>query len=152
VARVDVTVSGRFTEPGESGRPAVGVLRFTLPQPLVDVFDGTVIAPVDVEGPLDPDGYLSVTLATLDSLNAVYHVIETIVGAPPRRYRVVIPASGYPINIAQVQPPINVEIGTVPSVDDLDFDGMSPADPTITELDGGGPSDEGGADFDAGGP
>lgn len=111
--RVDVTVTGRFLQPG-SGTPAVGVVKFVLPQPLVDPIDDFTIEPVLVEAPLDIDGRLSTVLSTVGGVDAVYQATISLIGARPRQFRFAVPSTGGTVELADVQTITHVQVATVP--------------------------------------
>lgn len=114
MARVDVVVTGQFRDPDTE--PSRGVVTFALPQALLDDVDDLTIEPVTIEAPLDGDGRISTVLSTVSGVDAVYRVTVAIVGARARRFPMVVPSSGAPVDITTAQPPIKALVASTPVI------------------------------------
>lgn len=100
-----VTVVGTFHD--QTGSPASGTLTFTLTQPMQN--GDVIVDPQPVVVTLDSSGHFStVLLANDDSattpVSVQYGVTETLAGAQPRDYFVVVSQATSPVDLSTLMP------------------------------------------------
>jgi hypothetical protein len=113
ISATPVTVNGSFAD--ADGTPSSGYVEFRLSAPLMDTAGNVIVAPTMVRAELVAGGFTTTLFATTDPATRpqglTWRVSEFIEGAKVQRYDISLDPAPTTINLADVVPAVDIELG-----------------------------------------